>query len=75
MGRKNKVFKVSDEGIAVDYPVGQLLDIRGTICKVVEFNTNNSCALYCEGYGMCRSLACAKGERNDNKDVVFQKIK
>lgn len=72
---KNKVFKVRDEGISVDYPIGQELDIRGAICKVVEFKVNKCCALYCEGYGMCRSLACSEHERNDNRNVIFQKVK
>lgn len=72
---KRNIIKVSDVGISVDYPIGQLLEINGKVCEVAVDEGFHPCALLCAGHGMCRSLACSSEERKDGKDVVFDVIK
>lgn len=70
----NNVFKVSSMGISVDYPIGQLLEIKGNVCEVVVDPGLSPCSLFCAGHGLCKSLACSGLERKDGMEVVFKML-
>lgn len=80
MAEQEKASIVSNECFMADYPVGAIISIEGTNCKVVEdidLSDENCCECILnikkEGI-MCRNLACLNHEREDHKDVHFVKI-
>lgn len=80
MTEEKEVNIVNNECFNTDYPVGAIISIEGTNCKVVEdidFSDENcyECILNGKKEGiMCRNLACLNHEREDRKDVHFVKI-
>lgn len=81
MAEQKEVSIVNNECFKTDYPIGAIISIEGTNCKVVEdidLSDENcyECILNGKKEGiMCRNLACLKHEREDRKDVHFEEIK
>ena len=77
---EQKVNIVSEDGFKVEYPIGAIISIEGTNCKVVE-DKDMSKEFYCNECILnnidsisCGCLACLNSERKDKKGVHFEKI-
>ena len=59
----------------MEYKIGEIFEDRGCWYQCLE---NNSCRCdYCDygELGDCQKIACASGERSDDKEVHFKKLK
>ena len=80
MAEQKEVNIVNNECFKTDYPVGAIISIEGVNCKVVEdidLSDENcyECILNNKREGItCRNIACLNHEREDHKDVHFEKI-
>ena len=80
MVEQKEVSIVSNDCFKTDYPIGAIICIEGTNCKVVEdigLSDENcyECILNNKKEGiMCRNLACLNREREDRKGVHFIEI-
>lgn len=83
MEKQEATYVVSQEGVNVEYPIGQELIINGKRCRVVaDKNEEGELTATCDACVIntktspieCRNLACIDNEREDDTCVHFEPV-